>query len=106
MVCWFVWFIWFVLFFWFLGCVWLRNFVRDFDTGSFLPDKLEKPEKPKRRFLIQHADEPRSESTRLNSSHVSISYAVFCLKKKKKLISDQVPQASLKTSQLYHIFCT
>src|SRR5699024_11355348 len=27
---------------------------------------------------------PRSESTRLNSSHVSISYAVFCLKKKKK----------------------
>src|SRR5204863_4005842 len=26
----------------------------------------------------------RSESTRLNSSHVEISYAVFCLKKKKK----------------------
>src|SRR5437660_9475968 len=26
-------------------------------------------------------------STRLNSSHVAISYAVFCLKKKKKLIS-------------------
>src|SRR5699024_12189511 len=25
-------------------------------------------------------------STRLNSSHVSISYAVFCLKKKKKFI--------------------
>src|SRR5438067_13924197 len=25
----------------------------------------------------------RSKSTRLNSSHVSISYAVFCLKKKK-----------------------
>src|SRR5437868_14503305 len=25
-------------------------------------------------------------STRLNSSHVSISYAVFCLKKKKKTI--------------------
>src|SRR5207249_11031253 len=25
-------------------------------------------------------------STRLNSSHVSISYAVFCLKKKKKMI--------------------
>src|SRR5438067_12613408 len=24
-------------------------------------------------------------STRLNSSHVSISYAVFCLKKKKKI---------------------
>src|SRR6266496_3711465 len=26
---------------------------------------------------------PRSEDTRLNSSHVEISYAVFCLKKKK-----------------------
>src|SRR5690349_22791171 len=30
--------------------------------------------------------EPRSESTRLNSSHVEISYAVFCLKKKKSHI--------------------
>src|SRR5207249_8343590 len=28
-------------------------------------------------------------STRLNSSHVSISYAVFCLKKKKKRKSEQ-----------------
>src|SRR5438309_6636035 len=27
-------------------------------------------------------------STRLNSSHSSISYAVFCLKKKKKQIAD------------------
>src|SRR5437773_8739322 len=26
----------------------------------------------------------RSEETRLNSSHITISYAVFCLKKKKK----------------------
>ena len=26
----------------------------------------------------------RSKSTRLNSSHITISYAVFCLKKKKK----------------------
>src|SRR5437870_6511420 len=29
-------------------------------------------------------------STRLNSSHVAISYAVFCLKKKKKNNSQQV----------------
>src|SRR5439155_20228639 len=27
-------------------------------------------------------------STRLNSSHVAISYAVFCLKKKKKMYSE------------------
>src|SRR5690625_5795304 len=29
------------------------------------------------------ADQARSEEHRLNSSHVAISYAVFCLKKKK-----------------------
>src|SRR5690242_21441433 len=32
-----------------------------------------------------HIDQDRK-STRLNSSHMSISYAVFCLKKKKKNI--------------------
>src|SRR5690554_7488663 len=31
------------------------------------------------------ADGPDRKSTRLNSSHVRISYAVFCLKKKKKM---------------------
>src|SRR6266704_5752885 len=29
--------------------------------------------------------QPDRKSTRLNSSHVSISYAVFCLKKKKQI---------------------
>src|SRR3712207_7813465 len=29
-------------------------------------------------------------STRLNSSHANISYAVFCLKKKKKIITKMV----------------
>src|SRR5438874_8799894 len=33
-------------------------------------------------LLEQHAGDRKS--TRLNSSHVEISYAVFCLKKKKK----------------------
>src|SRR3712207_7245704 len=33
------------------------------------------------RFLILRVDR---KSTRLNSSHANISYAVFCLKKKKK----------------------
>src|SRR3712207_7701630 len=31
-----------------------------------------------------HAEEGDRKSTRLNSSHANISYAVFCLKKKKK----------------------
>src|SRR5699024_12853376 len=35
--------------------------------------------------------EPRSEEQRLNSSHVSISYAVFCLKKKNTPQTCQSP---------------
>src|SRR5207253_7688326 len=44
----------------------------------------------KRRGWVRHGLESRTghledrKSTRLNSSHVAISYAVFCLKKKKK----------------------
>src|SRR5438309_5353314 len=34
--------------------------------------------------VVEDATRLRSEETRLNSSHSSISYAVFCLKKKKK----------------------
>src|SRR2546427_4352388 len=37
-----------------------------------------------RAALDQVADHPDRKSTRLNSSHSQISYAVFCLKKKKK----------------------
>src|SRR5207249_11700238 len=36
---------------------------------------------------------PDRKSTRLNSSHVSISYAVFCLKKKKALQPPQLHYA-------------
>src|SRR6516225_1564247 len=39
----------------------------------------------RRRARQRRARRPRDrKSTRLNSSHMSISYAVFCLKKKKK----------------------
>src|SRR5439155_6001987 len=37
-------------------------------------------------FLHRLDRRQRSEETRLNSSHVAISYAVFCLKKKKDYI--------------------
>src|SRR5437899_8576447 len=37
-----------------------------------------------RRALPAHRDRQDRKSTRLNSSHLGISYAVFCLKKKKK----------------------
>src|SRR5438874_3365746 len=36
---------------------------------------------------------PDRKSTRLNSSHVEISYAVFCLKKKKEIISQFTEQS-------------
>src|SRR5690242_21108290 len=40
---------------------------------------------PKKRALLRVKLPPKGDrkSTRLNSSHMSISYAVFCLKKKK-----------------------
>src|SRR2546426_3352289 len=43
------------------------------------------------RACTRHADSTRGrdrKSTRLNSSHLVISYAVFCLKKKKKTRSE------------------
>src|SRR5437588_4350920 len=40
-----------------------------------------RPEGSRRHFHLPHGDR---KSTRLNSSHTVISYAVFCLKKKKK----------------------
>src|SRR3712207_7414697 len=36
---------------------------------------------------VRHIDGEDRKSTRLNSSHANISYAVFCLKKKKKQIA-------------------
>src|SRR5690242_21350794 len=46
-------------------------------------------EAPVEARVVRHEDPPGQraqdrKSTRLNSSHMSISYAVFCLKKKKK----------------------
>src|SRR5438067_9873495 len=42
-------------------------------------------------------------STRLNSSHVSISYAVFCLKKKKKKTSMQLSSTQNQLKTYYSI---
>src|SRR5690606_39912506 len=45
-----------------------------------------------RRALLRHYDRHRRDrkSTRLNSSHVKISYAVFCLKKKKTAFTTNI----------------
>src|SRR5258705_10287459 len=44
-------------------------------------------------------------STRLNSSHLGISYAVFCLKKKKKLLSRIYPHnlRSVNSFMIRHV---
>src|SRR2546429_5922934 len=43
-------------------------------------------------------EETDRKSTRLNSSHGYISYAVFCLKKKKDIIRPQHPTAPRRSS--------
>src|SRR5256885_4062596 len=45
---------------------------------------------PGRRSLTVAPPRPDRKSTRLNSSHLVISYAVFCLKKKKNLYHESV----------------
>src|SRR3712207_9455901 len=42
---------------------------------------------PRSRFQVLEPG-PDRKSTRLNSSHANISYAVFCLKKKKKIYTN------------------
>src|SRR2546430_11971036 len=56
-----------------------------------------------RQKFVRYGTKTRSESTRLNSSHSQISYAVFCLKKKKYLsrltiISEMITEHCLDTS--------
>src|SRR3712207_7365617 len=50
------------------------------------PDPLGDHRRAHRGELVQQRPDPRLDrkSTRLNSSHANISYAVFCLKKKNK----------------------
>src|SRR5437588_8656520 len=55
------------------------KFVRQEAIGPFIVDFVCREKERPDRFLDR-------KSTRLNSSHTVISYAVFCLKKKKKKI--------------------
>src|SRR5690349_25173811 len=57
---------------------WFDRFLKGTSNG------IDKP-------VVELAHDPWEDrkSTRLNSSHVEISYAVFCLKKKKKLESQR-----------------
>src|SRR5690606_33556769 len=53
--------------------------VRDIPNSSFVSKAL-----LKKALIYDNTGKRDRKSTRLNSSHVKISYAVFCLKKKKK----------------------
>src|SRR5699024_12670308 len=58
-----------------------RPLFPDLPTRSYRPSK-----KSCYSHLPGYPESSDRKSTRLNSSHVSISYAVFCLKKKKIII--------------------
>src|SRR5690625_6744351 len=55
--------------------------------GRLLPGRLRRGPLPDRLGALRLRRRDRK-STRLNSSHVAISYAVFCLKKKNLLTMD------------------
>src|SRR5438045_4269053 len=55
-----------------------------FRSRDVLGGQHDAPDAVSRRDLPQLVHGPDRKSTRLNSSHLGISYAVFCLKKKKR----------------------
>src|SRR5437588_8701563 len=63
-------------------CIKLRE-IRHFSASSRGTGQLPLPRCPCVLWTTRTADR---KSTRLNSSHTVISYAVFCLKKKKQLL--------------------
>src|SRR5690349_23716974 len=54
----------------------------------------------RRSAILQEVRQEDRKSTRLNSSHVEISYAVFCLKKKKRRCLSSIRLSSAATSSL------
>src|SRR5689334_23488527 len=62
-----------------------RNPHRRGREGRVVPRRLRRVEEHGDASRVE-ADPPDRKSTRLNSSHSSISYAVFCLKKKNSTV--------------------
>src|SRR5947208_6362968 len=75
----------------------LFSYTTLFRSPPELPAPLAPQLGPLARHLLRPGHLQDRKSTRLNSSHQIISYAVFCLKKKKKKKTDR------KTQQLQHI---
>src|SRR5205807_7653581 len=65
-------------------------FARDEDGGIRLGHTLDHLHHPSHGCARDDGGQPENrKSTRLNSSHLVIAYAVFCLKKKKKKIDSR-----------------
>src|SRR5688572_31230470 len=62
---------------------------RAIPTGQRVSDRTTDPRPACRNLGRAGASSRDRKSTRLNSSHSQISYAVFCLKKKKKTIKQR-----------------
>src|SRR3989475_6777073 len=65
-------------------------------NGCVESDRAEGPDDIVDRLVADGGHEGDRKSTRLNSSHSQISYAVFCLKKKNKNESDRASAATSK----------
>src|SRR5438067_6013588 len=63
-----------------------------FRSSRHLPNGRRAASRDERAALDDVPEDLDRKSTRLNSSHVSISYAVFCLKKKKNRATTVVDQ--------------
>src|SRR5690349_23738288 len=57
--------------------------------------------RPGVQVVVHGAEDEDRKSTRLNSSHVEISYAVFCLKKKKK--NKEYNKTTTEDNTLHHL---
>src|SRR5256885_7108929 len=68
---------------------WPRSNGSEAMTSSTRLQNAGVPEGSVERLMIRNSSPPQRDrkSTRLNSSHLVISYAVFCLKKKKNILS-------------------
>src|SRR5687768_17752706 len=72
------------------------------DIGAHYPDSDAAYENADSRGLLRDVVKKDRKSTRLNSSHGYISYAVFCLKKKKK-VRDSPTASSRYSAAAVHI---
>src|SRR5690606_40755617 len=70
----------------------------DHQPRELQPGRCHREHRHRRPGHAARGGEEDRKSTRLNSSHVKISYAVFCLKKKKNKHEERQRSASINTT--------